>query len=199
MQQNRLLTEELFQVINSYLFPELKNKNISHPQFIITFSGVPGTGKTSIAKKLEERYRAVRINNDYIRQIITSQNLASSEENAEQLLQEYGFHLLPHLPLPNKRTVLDKSIDRRYRWFLDTCRNYGFKYFLIRLDISSADRALRMLGKRELITDREKNSMRRWIREYQDCVKNLEADIVLDAENPDLRGLFRRLDSVLVK
>ncbi len=199
MQNNRILTEELYQTINSYLFPRLKNKDIPHPQFIITFSGVPGTGKTSIAKKLEDRYRAVRINNDHVRKIITSQGLADSEEEAEQLLQEYGFQLLPHLPFPNKRTVLDKSMDRRYGWFLDVCHDYDLKYFLIRLNISGIDEALKMLGKREPIKDIERTSMKRWFREYQDCVRNLESDMTLNAENPDLRGLFRRLDSVLVK
>ena len=156
-----MLTKKAVKTINDKLFPTLKNKDYSFQQFIITFSGVPGTGKTNIAKNLEEKYKAVRINNDYIREIIRNEKLAEFELETEQLLQEYNFDLTTKIPFQNKRIILDKSMDRRYEWFLGVCESNNLKYFLIRLNVNSPREALKMLSKREKITQVEISSMER--------------------------------------
>jgi adenylylsulfate kinase-like enzyme len=48
----------------------LENKNIKNEKLIICFSGIPGSGKTTVAKKLERRYRGVRINTHDLGKII---------------------------------------------------------------------------------------------------------------------------------
>lgn len=198
-QKSRIITKELSKKIDSKLLPTLKNRSTSHNRFIITFSGVPGTGKTTIAKILEKRYSAVKINNDAIRKIIVENHLTTSEEETEQLLQEYNFNLISKIPFRNKRLILDKSMDRRYKWFLGICTRCNLNYFLIRLTIPDESKALAMLSKREEITNTERTSMKRWFKEYLQCTNDLNANITLDAINPDMNKLFNLLDTIFCK
>ena len=84
------MEEKIYNKISENLFSKLKNTNIYHSPFIITFSGVPGCGKSSLAKIIEDKYNAVRINNDLIRDIITEEKLTNSGEDTEILLQNYN-------------------------------------------------------------------------------------------------------------
>lgn len=192
-----ILTKEICEKIDKGLFPTLKNINIPHKQHIITFCGVPGAGKTTLSKQLEEKYHMVRIGNDSIRKIISSLNLITSPEEAELLFQEYNFYLISHLPFKNKRIILDKSMDRQYKPFFETCKSNNLKYFIIRLNVSDPICALKRLSKREKIIEQTKVSMKRWFKEYNDCAKNLKADVTLNAENPNLDELYRKLDNIL--
>ena len=62
---------KIFEKINKRFFPKLKNTNTNNLPFIIAFSGVPGSGKTTISKILEKKYKGVRIDNDELRDIIS--------------------------------------------------------------------------------------------------------------------------------
>ncbi len=45
------LRKNNFEIILNSIYKKLKNKNILNKRSIITFSGVPGSGKTTISKK----------------------------------------------------------------------------------------------------------------------------------------------------
>lgn len=194
----RILNKKIFEKINNKLSPTLHNLDYAYKPFIIAFSGVPGSGKSGIAKKLEQKYNAVRINNDFIRDIIKKEKLTKSKEDTQKLSQEYNFYLITNLPFKNKRIILEKSLDRNYKWFLNVCKFNGLKYFIIRINVPGIKIALQLLGKRERIKDREKNSMKRWFREYKSCIKHLKADVTLNTLNPDLNKLYKRLDRALI-
>ncbi len=193
------MTKNQYNAISENLFSKLKNVNILHSPFIIAFSGVPGCGKTSLAKILEEKYKAVRINNDFIREIIRKRKLTNSEEKDEQLLQDYNHHLIENYPFKNKLIILDKSMDRRYKQFIKLFKSKNLRYFIIRLNIPDIRTALKLLGKREKITNQVKNSMERWFREYNDCCSNLKADIVFDFDSINLDKLFSEFNKELKK
>lgn len=193
------MNKEKYNKISENLFPNLKNINRINLPFIIIFSGVPGCGKTSLAKILEKRYRGVRINNDYIRGIIDKEKLTTTPEEAEELLQDYNEYLIKNYPSKNKLIILDKSVDRRYKRFIELFKFKSWEYFVIRLDVPDIVMALKMLGKREKITKQVRNSMKQWFREYHDCCNNVKADIIFDVNNIDLNKLFNKLDKRLIK
>lgn len=193
------MNKEKYNKISENLFPNLKNINRINLPFIIIFSGVPGCGKTSLAKILEKRYRGVRINNDYIRGIIDKEKLTTTSEEAEELLQDYNEYLIKNYPSKNKLIILDKSVDRRYKRFIELFKFKSWEYFVIRLDVPDIVIALKMLGKREKITKQVRNSMKQWFREYHDCCNNVKADIIFDVNNIDLNKLFNKLDKRLIK
>lgn len=193
------MNKEKYNKISERLFPKLKNINRINPPFIITFSGVPGCGKTSLAKILEKRYNGVRINNDYIRRIIDKEKLTTTSKEMEDFLQNYNEYLIKNYPFKNKLIILDKSMDRMYNRFIEVFKSKNLEYFVIRLDILNIERALKMLGKREKITKQVRNSMKQWFREYHDCCDNVKADITFDVHNIDLNKLFNEFDKRLKK
>lgn len=66
--------KKLYKKIFALHKKKLRNtsKNHSH-RIIISFSGVPGSGKTHLSKLIEKRYGAVRIPKDDIRDILNHQ------------------------------------------------------------------------------------------------------------------------------
>ncbi len=67
-------TQSIGRIYKEHL-KHLKNKNISNnKKAVICFSGIPGAGKTYIAKILEKRYKGVRIRSDDIREIVKKLN-----------------------------------------------------------------------------------------------------------------------------
>lgn len=191
------MEEKIYNKISENLFSKLKNTNIYHSPFIITFSGVPGCGKSSLAKIIEDKYNAVRINNDLIRDIITEEKLTNSGEDTEILLQNYNSYLIENYPFKNKLIILDKSMDRQYSRFIGLFELKKLDYFIIRLNTPSIKIALNRLGEREKITPQIENSMKGWFREYNNCCDNLKADITFEAGDVDLNKLFNRLDKRL--
>ncbi len=107
-----------------------KNKHTNKRRFIC-FSGVPGSGKSYLAKKLEKKYNAVRINTDDIRMLFVK--LGFSFANIEKELDSYIFHFLKHYHYPNLFFILDASIDRRFKKFFTLLKNLAFSVFIIRL------------------------------------------------------------------
>ena len=188
--------KEKFEEINKKLFPTLVNKNKSSKKFIITFFGVPGSGKTTLSKDISKKYDSIIINNDKIREIIIMEKLVSNEEEKENLLQEYNKYLLKNFPFKNKRIVLDKSMDRRYLEFKEIFDEERFPYFLIRIN-SSEKKALQRISKREEITNQLKRSMKRWLKDYNLSKLNFNCDLTINSENPNLKKLFNKLDLLL--
>ena len=188
--------KEKFEEINKKLFPTLVNKNKSSKKFIITFFGVPGSGKTTLSKDISKKYDSIIINNDKIREIIIMEKLVSNEEEKENLLQEYNKYLLKNFPFKNKRIVLDKSMDRRYLEFKKIFEEEKLPYFLIRIN-SSEKIALQKISKREEITNQLKRSMKRWLKDYDFSKLNFNCDLTINSENPNLKKLFNKLDLLL--
>jgi len=89
-----MLNKQTFNKISKKYFPilknkNLKNKNIKNKKLAICFSGVPGSGKTSIAKIIEDKYKAVRINKDEIGTVIRNLNLIENNNQKEDLSYKY--------------------------------------------------------------------------------------------------------------
>lgn len=183
-----------FDEISKRLFLKLKYTEQKNPQLIITFSGIPGSGKSELAKKLEEKYKAIKIGNDLIRNIIYHSGVFNLSENqAEKLLQDYNEHFIRNYSFENKFLVLDKSMDRQYKRFFSIFEELGLKYFVIRLNINkekAINRIMKRKGEDLLLV---KKSMERWQREFEDFGKNAHYDIVLDGINPDLNNIFEKI------
>ena len=109
----------------------LKNTRVAHKPLVVCFSGVPGMGKTHIAKILEEKFSGVRISNDEIRTII--KNFASPL-GAQWLMQAYLMYFMLSYSAPNKFIILDSSIDRRYAVLLPYLKVKGIPSIVVRLE-----------------------------------------------------------------
>lgn len=190
--------EARFEEISRRLFSTLKNTEIQNPQLIISFSGIPGAGKSRLAKQLEERYHAVRVGNDAIRRIIFgSEALFVSEPDAELLLQDYNEHFLRRYPFRNRLLIFDKSMDRQYKRFFPIFEELGLEYFIIRLGINKEDAINRILDREEIDESSLRQNMERWQREFQDFGRNAHYDVLLHGLNPDLDYTYKGIDRLL--
>lgn len=192
-QQNR------FDEISGRLFSGLKYTKIQNSQLIIAFSGVPGSGKSELSKKLEERYRAVRIGNDSIREIIhNSEAFHFLEEESENLLQDYNEYLIRNYPFRNKLLVLDKSMDRQYKRFFPVFEELKLRFFVIRLTVGKGEAIRRIMDRKEgEDLDLVEKNMERWQSEFEDFGKNASYGVLIDGENPDFEKVYEELDKFI--
>lgn len=105
------MKKNIFDEIYEEYKKQLNNLFEPNKKLVICFAGIPGSGKTYLAKKLERRYRGVRINNDDLRKIIDSK---IGEDKREEILQEFLLDLLKTFSFENKLVILDSGIERKY-------------------------------------------------------------------------------------
>ncbi len=188
-----------FDEISKKLFPRLKYIKAQNQQLIIAFSGVPGSGKSELSRKLEEKYSAVRIGNDTIRDISNHSGISPlSEEKRENLLQDYNEYFIRNYPFKNKLLILDKSMDRQYKRFFPVFKELGLGFFIIRLTMDK-EGAIERIMKRKKGEDLDlvERSMERWQREFLDFGKNAHYDILTDGKNPDFEKVCEKIDKIL--
>jgi predicted kinase len=188
-----------FDEISKKLFSELKYIKNQNQQLIIAFSGVPGSGKSELSKKLGEKYSAIRIGNDTIRDIINhSKIFPLSEEKRENLLQDYNEYFVRNYPFRNKLLILDKSMDRQYKRFFPVFKELGLEFFIIRLTMDK-EGAIERIMKRKKGEDSDlvEKSMERWQREFLDFGKNAHYDILINGEKPDFEKVCEKIDKIL--
>ena len=118
----------------------LKNLNLPHEKLIIFFAGIPGSGKTYIAKFLEEGYSAVRISNDELRKLIRkiyNKNFNSYLEDVDTSLYNYWEWFISNYDFPNKLIIADRGIERKYKNVFPFVKKLNYKIFIISLKIIS--------------------------------------------------------------
>ncbi len=190
------LNEKDFKKITDKLIPCLSNINYKNPQLIITFVGIPSSGKTEISKKLERKYKAIRINGDLIYDIAEELGLASNYWALERVKKEYILKFLPKNPFRNKLLILDKGLDRMYKEFFLACRKNNLRYFIIQLDLSKKE-AIKRIKKRN--PERWKSwllKLDRWIKENNDFKNNAEANLVFDANKINFRKICLEVEKI---
>lgn len=191
--------QKRFDEISRRLFPRLKYTKIQNQQLIIVFSGIPGSGKSELSRKLEEKYSAVRVGNDNIRDIMSHSGILSlSEEESDNLLQDYNEYLVRNYPFKNKLLILDKSMDRQYKRFFPVFEELGLRFFIIRLTMDKEGAIERIMKRKEGENlDLVKRNMERWQREFLDFGKNAHYDVLLDGENPDFEKVCEKINVIL--
>lgn len=189
------MNRQIFKEIYKAHFKQLKYTKIPHKKFVIVFSGIPGSGKTHLAKILEKRYRAVKIRSDSIRTIVDK---LYPKQDLDKLTYSYLFWILKNYKFKNKLIILDKGIDRKYKETFSLLKKEGYKIFIIRLKLLkdlSEKRIIKKLGK---LDDNYIGRIDKWIREWKDFGKNVKSDIVIEnKDNSTFEPLFLKLDKLI--
>ncbi|MEK6894075.1 MAG: hypothetical protein AABX10_01285 [Nanoarchaeota archaeon] len=180
---------------------QLNYLNISHKKLLICFSAIPAAGKTHISKILEEKYKAVRINNNSIREIIKSIIPGTKNEildKRQEILQDYLLWFLNNYSFLNKLIIIDSGIDRKYSKIKEFADKNDFDLFLIHLKVSrevAYKRAILRNGGKE--DSNFTQNIERWIKENKKLLSNVLPDILLDGENLKLEELFSNLNRII--
>ena len=200
MQNEKQLLKQIFQKHK----PQLDYLEIPHEKLIICFSGIPCTGKTYIAKIIENKYKGVRISTNNIRKIIKElgqENPELLEEvYKEEVLDKYVLSLIEKYPFPNGLILLNKGIDRTYDKISSKAKQNGFKLFTLRINASrkvAEEGVVKKLGKPDQNFIR---SIDRWVKEYEDFGKTGNFDFTINNDiNKKLNAdnLFKKLDEII--
>lgn len=177
---------------------EIKYFSVSNPKLIICFGAVPGSGKTYISKILEEKYRAIRINNDDIRNIINKK--LKTKNDKQKILEEYIFYFIKEHNSSNGLIIFDSSIDRIYKKLFIAVADTEFNIFIINIKVPK-----KVIINR--IFNRNRKNSKKFISEierYYNDHKKFEKDVIIDVNiNNDkelnLNELFLKLESKLNK
>lgn len=107
--------QNINRIIHEKYTKKLKNLSVPHKKLMICFSGFSGSGKTHIAKILEQRYKGIRIRSDNIRTIISNLNPNITDTDKDKIVYEYLERLFENREFKNKLLILDRGIDRKYK------------------------------------------------------------------------------------
>ena len=183
----------------------LKNLNIPHKKLIIFFAGIPGSGKTHIAKILERRYKAARVNNDELRRVMRKlykKKYKKVPASIDACLYDYVNWFIKNYNFPNKLIIADRGIERKYKEAFLLAKRLGYKIFVISVRVFSR-KLLEKRVKKKLRGRLDRNfieNIDRWIKENKEFNKNIKPDIVID-NNIDnqlnLDKLIKKLDVLI--
>jgi predicted kinase len=168
----------------------------SHEKFVICFSGIAGSGKTHIAKILEERYNGIRIRNDDIRQIILG--LDAGVEDLDKVTYEYGEWFFRNNNFQNGLIIVDSGIDRRYGVLFPFFEEKRYKIFVIRLDVPIEVCERRVIERSGKLDNNYISRIEGWQKQHKKFGENFESDIVINNEcELNLDELFSKLDKLI--
>jgi len=157
----------LFESLYQQHLQLLHNTQIKQDPFVITFSAVPGMGKTFVAQQLQEHYNAVLISTNDVRSLIADLALGD-RKYAEILLKRYMLFLWERYNEPNRRIILDASVDRIYWVLFPFFEKMKMPFVIIRLQTPPElviDRIVHSQG------DQAQNYLKfldTWFKDYQD-------------------------------
>lgn len=169
-------------IADSY-YRALPNKEVAHPRYLILFSGVTGSGKSTIARAIEQQLRAVRISNDDIREDIIEKYPAIDSATREKTKLEAVTAILEQLPNePNGLVVNDASCDRGYDYYNNWATKFGYTILLLRIDLPRKliEQRIRDRGdKGYRDTARSLDLLDTWWRQWEEFGSLHKADLVV--------------------
>ena len=196
-------SQDIAKIIYSHHIKKIRNLHHPNEKIFVLFSGVAGSGKSFLAKKIEERFKAVRINNDDIRDIIRDEiapKVNMEEIKPQELLQGYLHFLYEKISKKNGMIILDSSMDRSFESVRMTAKQYGYKIFLIRIDLprETLEKQIRQRTDKDpgpYIRDLDKQ-----IGDHQRFSAEVPADFVISVSNFDkfddlYQALQEKMDS----
>lgn len=193
--------EQILKHIYAIHSKNLKNlEELNNFKIILFFSGIPGSGKTTLAKEIEERYNGIRLNNDDIRDIIVDAlHLNIESEEVHKLTKEYSLYLTNKLSnVKNGLIILDSSIDRSFEQIKKWADKNSYKLFVIKLDISKEEIINRINLRQGKDAHIYLDNLDRWWNDYVEFNKLYRADFIYHSEK-DLNNLFEVLEPLVLK
>jgi predicted kinase len=149
----------------------LRNLSEKNPKrLIIGIAGVPGSGKTLLARHIARRFKAMRISNDEIRRIIRSivaSRRSGGPSDVQNTLQDYLLFLFGKISKssPNKLAVLDSGIERKYDRVRRWCLRNKYDFFVIKISIDKKQ-LLKHLRERKKAAKRYIPYLHKWFSDY---------------------------------
>jgi tRNA uridine 5-carbamoylmethylation protein Kti12 len=165
----------------------LRNTEMNQEPFMVLFTGVPFSGKSTVAKVLQHRYSMVRLENDRVRELVME--LDVEVEDPRQFVLEF----IKDYSEPNQRIVLDASIDRSYERVLNICEENDISYFVIKMPVPE-DMDKRAHEKGGFRLERWKDAdLEKFVKDHEKAMGDIEPDFRFGKDG-GMRNLLEELD-----
>lgn len=169
-------------------YASLPNKNVNQPKRVVLFSGVAGSGKSTVARAIEKELHAVRVSNDEIRDSIVAAYPMIGVEDREQAKFDIGTEVLKRLA--NKTSgliVIDASCDRGYDHYRSWATKHGYAIVLLRMDVPRAVIEQRLhergnQGHREVA--RSLGKLNTWWKQWEMFGEEHTPDLIITPDTP---------------
>lgn len=149
---------------------QLEHLAIEHPPLLVLFSGTPGMGKSTIATRIAQELKAIKIVIDDVRELWKKHGIAvtGSAHDKRMFTINYLEQLIITLAArsPNRFIILDSSVDRSYSSIKTLADQYGFPTVVIRL-LLTKDEAIERIKQREVVPEEYIRHMDGWYQDYQ--------------------------------
>lgn len=111
----------------------LTNRDVPHDRIYIIFSGVPGSGKTTLARRLAVDLKAQYIRHDDIRECIRRDGFNVGDFTVSHISTLVIDTILAEDR--NKFIIIDASLDRSWPRFFEHAKEQRAKPIIIRLNV----------------------------------------------------------------
>ncbi len=191
-----------FQSIHKKHLASYKNLKHPHTKTLICFAGVPGSGKTTIAKQLSKKYDAVRIDVDGLAQIILKKTKhlhgIYAPQERKLLLKMYLLWFFETYTHKNKMIILDCSVDRKYLEVWALAHQLGYPLFVIDIDVSK-EQLLRHYWKRnKRAIFRYLSRLPQWRNDHDVFLHRWHPDFVITNDFPlYMKPIYQSIDHFL--
>jgi len=186
-------TDEIHQQLATEYLMAMKNRQLRQKPACIIFSGVPGSGKTTLARKLARDLHAQYIRHDDIRELARSCGYNLAELTVSSISRIVMDVIMRDDA--NKLVVIDASLDRTWPLFFEHTTEHGALPVIIRLDVPRT-----VVEKR--ISERPKSdfgsvtNLDKFFEQFENSKQNVKADIELD-ESYDYQDVLEHVSALL--
>lgn len=185
-----MLTVE--QLAESYI-NTLGNKDHAHPAFVIGFAAVPGSGKTTLATKLEQDLGGMRVNKDELNDLWQQLDSEYPTDPQEQLVKTI-YYIVASLirNYPNKLVILDSSLDRKYLETKQRLEQMGIKLFVISIEVPKSELERRINERNKEAAQPYLDKLDGWISDHENFLQNFQPDFLFTDNYAELLERLQR-------
>ena len=157
------MTDPEIQKITDEYYAAVPHKNARGPKVMILFSGVPGSGKSTVARVLEREFRAVRLSNDEVRSRIWAVAPHAPLKEREAAKLRIATDVLTRvLQAGNGMAIIDTSCDRGYDYYQEFAAKYGYRIVLLRLRVPYSEIKARLAARGDVSVAHLPGWWRQW-------------------------------------
>lgn len=143
------LSEDITDYLDQEYWHTIPYRDVQHPKLLVVFSGGNAMGKSTLSRRIAERFQALVIENDAVKRTLLARYPELERDQLNPLVWKYTSRLYDRLSslTPNGLVVRDGVIDWYYDRILPGFIERGYEIFIIAFELSEA-KSIELIRKR---------------------------------------------------